>query len=104
MELTKAAGYDKAYNVNKIEFCTDYIEKSGNKNHLNMLVLKQEIAVAHFELEKTDEGEELFKRYLDEHPTSGWGGLNGQISTVFLLKRKTRMQKRRFKFYNMLLK
>jgi tetratricopeptide (TPR) repeat protein len=73
MELTKAAGNDNAYNCNKIEFCTDYIEKSRNKNQFNMLVFKQEIAVAHFELAKTDEGEELFKRYLDEHPTSGWG-------------------------------
>jgi tetratricopeptide (TPR) repeat protein len=73
LELTKAAERDKAYNYSKIDFCADYIEMSRDKNEFNKLVLKQEIAVAHFELGKIDEGEELFKRYLDEHPASGWG-------------------------------
>jgi uncharacterized protein YecA (UPF0149 family) len=73
MELTKAARNEKAYNQSKIEFCTDYIAKSRDKNKYNILVLKQEIAAAHFELGKIDKGEELFRKYLDEHPTSGWG-------------------------------
>lgn len=73
MELTNAAREDRNYHLKKIDFCSDYISRSKDKNEFNILVLKQEHAVAHFELGKTEEGEELFRKFVTEHPTSGWG-------------------------------
>lgn len=97
LELTKAAESDKAYNNSKIDFCTDYIEMSRDKNEFNMLVLKQEIAVAHFELGKIDEREELLRGILMSTLPQAGDGLNGQISTASLPMSKSRMKKERFK-------
>jgi hypothetical protein len=35
--------------------------------------MKREVAAAHFNIGKAEEGEKLFKEYLEQHPTSGWG-------------------------------
>lgn len=94
LELTKAAESNKAYNYSKVDFCIDYIEKSRDKNEFNMLVLKQEIAVAHFDLGKIEEGGELFRRYLDEHPTSGWGWIKWSDQYGVFADKKNKDEKR----------
>ncbi|GGN54474.1 SEC-C metal-binding domain-containing protein [Oceanobacillus indicireducens] len=76
VELSNAAREDKRFVQSKIDFCTKYIALKKDKNEYNVLVLKRVIAASYFEMGETDEGEKLFKAYIKEHPTSGWGWIH----------------------------
>jgi tetratricopeptide (TPR) repeat protein len=75
-ELLNAARDDKKYSQFLIDFCTAYIAKCRNKDEYNNLVLTRDMAEAYFKIGKTEQGEAIFQKYVDEHPKDGWGWIN----------------------------
>jgi tetratricopeptide (TPR) repeat protein len=73
MELGNASRTNKTFARYRIEFCIEYIDRYDDKNDLNILGMKRAIAETLFELERAEEGEQLFREYLKEKPTWAWG-------------------------------
>lgn len=76
MELSNASIQKYSFIQKKIDFCSEYIAKSKNKNENNIQVMKRVIAEGYFQLGDTEKGEQLFVVHTKEHPTSGWGWIN----------------------------
>lgn len=90
MELSNVIREDKSFIQTKIDFCTDYITKSKDKSETNILVLKREAAECYFRLGKAAEGEELFQKYVEDHPTSGWGWINWSDQYGFFAEKENK--------------
>jgi len=73
MELSNAAIKDITFAQKRISFCSDYIKLISDKEGLNTYNMRRAMAESYFKLGEKDKGEELFKNYLDEKPTWGWG-------------------------------
>jgi tetratricopeptide (TPR) repeat protein len=73
MELANASHTDKRFAHFRIDFCTEYIARSQNRNKYNVLAMKRVIAETYFLIGQQEEGDQLFEEYLKEDPTSGWG-------------------------------
>jgi uncharacterized protein len=73
MELGNAANVDISFAQKRIDFCSDYISMIEDKEGLNTYNMRKAIAESYFELGNKEKGEELFKEYLEQKPTWGWG-------------------------------
>ncbi len=73
LELANATKEDKSFAQHRIDFCREFIRRSGDKRDLNILNMQRAIAESHFRLGKRDEGDRIFSDYLKENPTWGWG-------------------------------
>jgi uncharacterized protein YecA (UPF0149 family) len=72
MELSNASAEDKSFAQKRIDFCTEFITRSKDKNGHNIIEFKRAIAESYFYLGKKDEGEKLFEELVKRHPTVGW--------------------------------
>lgn len=73
MELGNATRKDKDFAQSRIDFCNEYIDRYRDKNEPNLLNMKRAIAESYFDLGRSEEGDRLFQKYLEESPTWGWG-------------------------------
>ncbi len=76
MELGNAARDNKDYAVVRIDFCREYTERYRDQTDLNILNMKVAIAESHYLLGREEEGERLFRKFLEENPTWGWGWIS----------------------------
>lgn len=72
-ELHNAVRKDKAFTQSRIDFCTDYVARYGDKTEHNILEMKRAIAETYFQTGRSHDGEQLFKENLEVNPTWGWG-------------------------------
>lgn len=73
MELHNAGIYDASYAQKRIDFCSEYIKRSEDKQQLNVQNMKISIAESYIRLGRQNEGDALFERYLKDDPEWGWG-------------------------------
>jgi tetratricopeptide (TPR) repeat protein len=73
MELHNAGSCDKSYFEKRIEFCSEYLVKSGSKHQLDIENMRRAIAEAYSSLGRQNESDALFESYLKEDPKWGWG-------------------------------
>jgi tetratricopeptide (TPR) repeat protein len=73
MELTNAGRKNPLYLQHRIDFCREYVAISEDKCKHSILEMKRAIAESYFELGCIEEGEALFREYLEESPDYGWG-------------------------------
>lgn len=73
LELENAGRKKNVFLQHRIDFCSEYVARSEDKSEVNILNMKRAIAESYFELGEADKGESLFKEYLVEFPTWGWG-------------------------------
>lgn len=57
----------------RIDFCTEYIERYKNPEEPNIKNMRRAIAETLFLMGKREEGDKLFEQYLSSDPTWGWG-------------------------------
>lgn len=72
-ELGNATRDDILCAQKRIEFCGEYVKRYQNKNDFNIGNMKRAIADSYFMIRKREEGENLYKEYLEENPNWGWG-------------------------------
>jgi len=72
-ELSNATRDDILYAQKRIEFCSEYVKRYKDKSDLNIGGMKRAIADSYFMIGKKEEGENLYKKYLEENPNWGWG-------------------------------
>lgn len=72
MELHNAILSDKSFAQKRIDFCTDYINRSKNKNDLNIIGMKRSIAATYFKMGMAEKGDKLFQELIKEDPKNGW--------------------------------
>jgi tetratricopeptide (TPR) repeat protein len=73
LELENLGRKNSVFLQHRIDFCSEYVARSEDESEGNILNMKRAIAESYFELGRADEGENLFKEYLEEFPTWGWG-------------------------------
>lgn len=73
MELHNAGRYDESFLQKNIEFCSEYVKRSEDKQHINIENMKRSIAESYINLGRQKEGDALFESYLMEDPKWGWG-------------------------------
>lgn len=73
MELHNVGRYDESYLERRIEFCSEYVKRSEDKQHTNIENLKRSIAESYIHLGRKKEGDALFESYLKKDPKWGWG-------------------------------
>lgn len=73
MELENAGIDDKSYLEKRIEFCSEYLKISEDKQPTNIENLRRSIAESYINLGKQKEGNALFESYMMEDPKWGWG-------------------------------
>ncbi|MBZ9634579.1 tetratricopeptide repeat protein [Clostridium sp. FP1] len=73
MELYNAGRDDESYLERRIGFCSEYVKRSEDKQHINNENMKRAIAESYIKLGRKKEGDALFENYLMEDPNWGWG-------------------------------
>lgn len=73
LELENVGRKNSDFLQYRIDFCREYVARSEDACEGNILNMKRAIAESYFELGQADEGENLFKEYLQQYPTWGWG-------------------------------
>jgi tetratricopeptide (TPR) repeat protein len=91
MELHNAGLSDKVYHEKKINYCRELLQWCG-KDGLIIENTRRGLADAHFYLGKTDEGDELYKTWLENDPGWGWGYI-GWSSNYHFGKRERQYEK-----------
>ncbi|MEN8906929.1 MAG: SEC-C metal-binding domain-containing protein [Clostridiales bacterium] len=74
MELGNAVNLDVSFAQIRIDFCSEYINFTKDKEGVNTYNMRRAIAESYFELGDKEKGDKLFKKYLEEKPTWGWIG------------------------------
>jgi tetratricopeptide (TPR) repeat protein len=73
MELENAIVENLEFAQARIDFCTEYIERSKDKNEHNIKEMMRTIARTYFRIGNVDFGEQLLSKYLKDDPKWGWG-------------------------------
>jgi len=73
MELHNAGINDASFTQKRIDFCSEYIKRSEDKQQLNIQNMKIAIAESYIKLGRQNEGDALFESYLKDDPQWGWG-------------------------------
>lgn len=82
MELRNVGIKEPDFLQQRIDFCTEYIERYRNPEEPNIKNMRRAIAETLFLMGKRAEGDKLFEQYLSSDPTWGWGwiGWSGEYS------------------------
>lgn len=73
MELHNAGINDASFVQKTIDFCSEYIKRSEDKQQVNIQNMKLTIAESYISLGKQNEGDALFESYLKKDPEWGCG-------------------------------
>ncbi|WP_047154606.1 SEC-C metal-binding domain-containing protein [Aneurinibacillus tyrosinisolvens] len=71
--LDDAARRDISFAQARIDFCSEYISMYRDKDEFNLLTMRAAIGESYYQLGKNAEGDQAFKKCLEEYPTWGWG-------------------------------
>ncbi len=72
-ELLNVAQEDSTYAQMRLDFSEKYVQRVRDKNDLNTLNMKRDIAGSLFQLNRIEEGEGRYLQLVQDHPTFSWG-------------------------------